>query len=80
MAGTTVGTVTESRDGGEGATTLGPFDDELSDEQAKSPTPKKETAKRAHKRRRVFIRVTFNGVDGKADYCRTFDAFAAAIK
>jgi hypothetical protein len=42
---------------------LGPFDDELSDEQAKSPTPKKETAKRAHKRRRVFIRVTFNGVD-----------------
>ena len=60
-----MGTVTESRDGGEGATTLGPFDDELSDEQARSPTPKRETAKKAYKRRRVFIRVTFNGVDKK---------------
>ncbi len=56
-----MGTVTESRDGGEGATTLGPFDDELSDEQARSPTPKRETAKKAHKRRRVVIQFTFNG-------------------
>ncbi|CAB4639303.1 unannotated protein [freshwater metagenome] len=76
-----MGTVTESRDGGDGATTLGPFvDEELLEEQATSPTPKKVTASTAPTRCQVFICVTFFGGAETADYCRTFEAFAAAIK
>lgn len=81
VAGTTVGTVTESRDGGEGAITLGPFvEDEPLDEQAIKPTPMKVMASKPAKRCRVLIGITFSVSIEMADYCRTFDAFAAAIK
>lgn len=76
-----MGTVTESRDGGDGATTLGPFvDDESVDEQASSPTPKNATASRAINRCQVLIGIAFVVGIERTAYCRTFEAFAAAIK